>query len=226
MRVANLGICCGAIKLVARLRPPSGRLAVARCTPKAPEAKSELDQAIIGQHGSLPAAWQQRPNSVSRNRPGCPSAILHNQAANQTCLSSATILTLELSSTESSDYRKSRRTMLSAPTKDPTRSAGTAALAPKLCGSSSGRLDVLWVLQAAVKTTQPLTVPPSPDCRFAVLLALAYPLALVSAIIYAILSPLILIDCCKPTIEALRNLLDLPLRCVRNMVEAKQLFVM
>lgn len=62
--------------------------------------------------------------------------------------------------------------------------------------------------------------------RLAVLLLIVYPLALVAAFLYALLSPLSLIDCCKPLIEMIRNMLELPLRCARNMAQAKQLIIM
>jgi len=59
-----------------------------------------------------------------------------------------------------------------------------------------------------------------------VLIAIAYPLALVAAVLYALVNPLNLFDCCQPLMKALLQTLNLPLACARNIVEAKQLIAM
>lgn len=58
------------------------------------------------------------------------------------------------------------------------------------------------------------------------LVLVAYPVALMAAILYAILNPLSLMQCSQPLIELLLAALNLPLTCARNLVDAKQLIVM
>lgn len=58
------------------------------------------------------------------------------------------------------------------------------------------------------------------------LVALAYPAALAAAVLYALLSPLALVECLAPAVGALRGALEFPLACARNMCDAKQLIVM
>lgn len=59
-----------------------------------------------------------------------------------------------------------------------------------------------------------------------VLVLLAYPIALLAGLLYALCNPLNLIQCCRPFIELLMKLLNLPQSCTRNMAEAKQLIIM
>lgn len=59
-----------------------------------------------------------------------------------------------------------------------------------------------------------------------ILLLVAYPIALIAGLLYALLSPLSLIKCSRPLTDLLLGALNLPLTCVRNLAEARQLFVM
>ena len=59
--------------------------------------------------------------------------------------------------------------------------------------------------------------------RLGVLLAAAYPLAVASGIFYAFLSPFAVFKCWNLVIKCLEVGLNLPLRCARNMIDAKQL---
>lgn len=65
-----------------------------------------------------------------------------------------------------------------------------------------------------------------PTYRLLVLLTVAYPIALVAAVLYALANPLSLMKCCQPLTRALLGALNLPLNCAQNMVDAKQLIVM
>lgn len=58
------------------------------------------------------------------------------------------------------------------------------------------------------------------------LVVVAYPIALMAAILYALTNPLSLMKCCQPLTRALLVALNFPLACARNMVDAKQLILM
>lgn len=58
------------------------------------------------------------------------------------------------------------------------------------------------------------------------LLLVAYPVALIAGLAYALVNPLAVIGCCAPLMKFLLAALNLPLTCTRNMIEAKQLIVM
>lgn len=62
--------------------------------------------------------------------------------------------------------------------------------------------------------------------RFTVLLVIAYPTAILSGLLYALLNPFNMIDCCKPSLSLLLIGLNLPLTCAQNIAEAKQLIIM
>jgi len=49
---------------------------------------------------------------------------------------------------------------------------------------------------------------------------------MIAAVIYAVLSPLSLMNCFQIPISILLSAVNFPLDCARNMVEAKQLIVM
>lgn len=59
-----------------------------------------------------------------------------------------------------------------------------------------------------------------------VLIALAYPIAILSGLLYALLNPFNMLACCKPGLKFLLVGLDFPLTCAKNMAEAKQLIIM
>ena len=59
-----------------------------------------------------------------------------------------------------------------------------------------------------------------------ILVLFAYPIAIIAALLYALLSPLSLIKCSRPFTDLLLGALNLPLTCARNVAEARQLFVM
>ena len=58
------------------------------------------------------------------------------------------------------------------------------------------------------------------------LVLVAYPVALVAGLVYALVNPLSLMGCCQPATRLLLAALNFPLNCARNMVDAKQLIVM
>ncbi|CAA3006438.1 Hypothetical predicted protein [Olea europaea subsp. europaea] len=59
-----------------------------------------------------------------------------------------------------------------------------------------------------------------------ILIIFAYPVALIAAIWYTLLSPLSLTECGRPLVDFLMSVQQLPLTCARNMIEVKQLIVM